>query len=85
MPAAVSCFALFLASCLPAPPKLPDSDFNLMLEDIRLKFWPFALSDQGYRAFTLPGVPALSPRETIPAECASNRLTVAAGRMNHIR
>ncbi len=53
--------------------------FNLMLDDIRLKFLPFALSVRGYRAFTLL---ALSTRETIPAECASYRLTVAAGRMN---
>jgi hypothetical protein len=55
--------------------------FNLMLDDIRLKFWPFALSVQGYRAFTLL---VLSPREMFPAECASNRLTVAAGRTNQL-
>ncbi len=53
--------------------------FNNFLDDIRLKFWPFALSVRGYRAFTLL---TLSTRETIPAECASNRLTVEAGRTN---
>ena len=53
--------------------------FNLMLDDIRLKFWPSALSVRGNRAFTFL---ALSAREAIPDEGASKRLTVAAGRTN---
>ncbi len=56
-----------------------------MLDDIRLKFWPFALSVRGYRAFTLIFFnDALSTREAIPEECASKRLTVAAGRTNQL-
>ena len=50
-----------------------------MLDDIRLKFWPSALSVPGYRAFTLL---AFQAREAIPDGCASKRLTVAAGRTN---
>jgi hypothetical protein len=53
--------------------------FNLTLDDIRLKFWPSALSVPGYRACTLL---ALSASEAIPDEGASKRLSVAAGRAN---
>jgi hypothetical protein len=59
---AVNYFSLFPASCLPAPPKLPALIFNLMLDDIRLKFLSFALSIRGYQAFTLL---ALSAREAM--------------------
>ena len=55
--------------------------FNRMLDDIRLKFWPSALSVRGYRAFTLLAM-SESAREAIPDEGASKRLTVAAGRTN---
>jgi hypothetical protein len=81
---AVSFFALFRFPAFPRSQKAQNClilIFNLMVDDIRLKFWPFALAVRGYRAFTLL---ALSPRsrETIPAERTSNRLTVAAGRTN---
>jgi hypothetical protein len=44
-----------------------------MVDDIRLKLWSFSLA---VRAFKLL---ALWPRETIPAECARDSLTIATG------